>query len=700
MAASRDRRLWNLWWISFLKRHFEALLVCFLLVFVAAVVNWVPDKYAFLNFFYLPVLTAGYLLGARRSILTSVLCALMVLLYYLWSWMDHSLAMGQGIAGLPAILGREWQTLVSLTIWGSFLVLTGGTFGIVNDRMLRSRDQIRNLNVELDRQAGELQERNTALEATTTELKSKAVTMQDLNQALQSSSQELEVRAAELQEKTLLIERLKSETEKTLYSAMDPTVARMIAQRRLRQEKRVISTLFCDLKNFTSFSDENPPEVVLDELNKLYEIMEDVVETYHGHIDKILGDGMMCEFGAPIDFQQHSLQAVVAALKMQETFQERKQSWQLRVGISTGEAIVGLMGSRRRGYSALGKVVNVAKRLEEICEPGSVYIGENVYQGVKAFVDVEPVRSFPKNRTEDGAVLDVIAEKEQQILHDPQNADLLFEVGKLCFQIREASKALEYFGRALKLKPWDTDLKVAYADATMNRDEFEKVTIRGIEKKQFVYRAVRMKNTLLNRNRFPEVFHNQYRHVENMIEIPESVPLTVEVIDGTVGHSLGVAVVAYAIADRLGLPAETKKSVLIAARLQDLGKSGVWHHILNRRGGLSDNERRELEGHVAESVSIARRMGYEKPEVLEIIENHHELLNGEGYPRRKKGPEIPLAGRINCVADVYCALTSWRSFRESWDVRVALGELRKGATAGMYDPMVVDTLCELMNQSF
>ena len=182
-----------------------------------------------------------------------------------------------------------------------------------------------------------------------------------------------------------------------------------------------------------------------------------------------------------------------------------------------------------------------------------------------------------------------------------------------------------------------------------------------------------------------------------MIEIPDAVPLAVEVIDGTVGHALSVAVVAYAIADQMGLSADVKKSILIAASLQDVGKRGVWHHILNRRGGLSDHERRELEGHVEESVSIAKRMGYDHPQILEIIATHHELLNGEGYPHGKKDNDIPLAGRICGVADVYCALTAWRSFRDPWDSRVALSELQKGVASGMYDAKVVETLCELMS---
>src|SRR5208282_3365366 len=101
-----------------------------------------------------------------------------------------------------------------------------------------------------------------------------------------------------------------------------------------------------------------------------------------------------------------------------------------------------------------------------------------------------------------------------------------------------------------------------------------------------------------------------YRHVEKLIEIPDNATLSAEVIDSSVGHSLSVAVLAYALADHMGLPDEVKWDILVAARLQDLGKATIWHHILNRRGGLSDQERKDMEGHVTESLSIAKRMGY------------------------------------------------------------------------------------------
>jgi HD-GYP domain-containing protein (c-di-GMP phosphodiesterase class II) len=208
-----------------------------------------------------------------------------------------------------------------------------------------------------------------------------------------------------------------------------------------------------------------------------------------------------------------------------------------------------------------------------------------------------------------------------------------------------------------------------------------------------VFKALRLVDPLLNRQRFPEGFHNRYHQVAELVEIPSEVTLSTEVLDGTVGHSLSVDVLSYALADKLGLPDELKRDLLVAGRIQDLGKSIVWHHTLNRRGALSDQERKELERHVDESISIAKRMGYDRPRVIEIVSNHHELLNGEGYPRHVKGVDIPLGARISCVADAYCALTEIRPHRNAWESHVALNELQKGGATGRYDASVVDALC-------
>ena len=135
--------------------------------------------------------------------------------------------------------------------------------------------------------------------------------------------------------------------EEALYSTMDASVVKLIIEKRLRTEKRKISILFSDLKNFTLFSKERRPEVVTTDLNRLFEELEEVLLDYKAHIDKYLGDGIMVEFGAPTDYERHSLMATVAGLTIQERLSAGNYPWQMRVGISTGEPIIVLIGQRR-----------------------------------------------------------------------------------------------------------------------------------------------------------------------------------------------------------------------------------------------------------------------------------------------------------------------------------------------------------------
>lgn len=662
-------------WRAFLQRHSELFLVISVLFVISAVFHWIPYKIAFLNFFFVPVLAAGYLMGARRAVLSGVMCLLLVLTYYLYAWTKGALESGLQWATLMSVFSQRWDTLLNISMWGGFLILIGGAFGVIQEREVNSHNRARELNETLEVQAAQLREANAAME---------------------ESSKQLRQQADELHQKGFQVEQLKQKLEETLFSAMDSTVARLLIQGRLRQEKRNLSVLFCDLEGFTTYAHTRNPEVALEDLNHFYEVMEGLIETYHGHIDKYLGDGIMCEFGAPVDYEQHSLHAVITGLMMQKHFADKNFPWRLRVGLASGESIVGLLGSRRRSYSCIGEVANLAKRLEELCAGASVYLDERANEAVRHVVETESVRNQGGRRARDKEVLEEIAEKERQLQSSPQNADLMFALGQLHFRIREATQAVAYFRQAMELKPDDNAIKLAYADASVKLDEYEKISIRGLEKKQAVFKAVGLVNPLLNQERFPQVFAKRFQHLPALIEIPDEAVLPTEVLDGSVGHSVCVAVLSYALGDELGLAEDVKMQLLLAGRLQDLGKNIIWHHILNRRGVLSEQERKDLERHADESASIARRMGYDQPNVLDIITNHHEMPNGEGYPRHLKGEEIPLGARITCVADVYCALTERRPYRGAWDCRVALSEIHKGAAAGRFDPLVIDALNRLM----
>jgi adenylate cyclase len=141
----------------------------------------------------------------------------------------------------------------------------------------------------------------------------------------------------------------------------------------LKGERRDISVLFADIRDFTSISETKRPEEVVELLSEFFERMVEVVQRNHGMIDKFTGDGMMAIFGAPVENSRHAEQAVVAAMEMQDELSKLRANWQqqgrigfsMGIGINSGGAIVGNIGSRAHmEYTAIGDTVNLASRLQ------------------------------------------------------------------------------------------------------------------------------------------------------------------------------------------------------------------------------------------------------------------------------------------------------------------------------------------------
>jgi len=649
---------------AYFYQNLEQTFVLLVLVSIILINYFLPYKIAFLNFYYLPIMLLGYFLGKEASVMGSILCILTVTVFALM--LPDSFQMGRG----------NLDVALNLATWASFLLLAGVIVGTLQEKLSAQYEHAHQLNEELQQSQAKLEKVNRNL--------------RDSNTVLEEKTHELEVTKE-------TIEKLKDKVEEALYSTMDSSVAKLLIQGRLRNEKKNVSVLFADLVGFTNFSDEHRPEEVIEELNKFLADMEAIIIKYWGHIDKYLGDGIMCEFGAPIDFEHHALQAVLAGIKMQERLKESSLPWQMRLGIGSGTCITGLIGEKRRTYTAIGDVVNVASRLEEISIPGGVLIDEETYQKVESFVELERLRNFGRDRREDISLIESIKANEKGLEENPDDFSLLLETGKMYFEIRDVSQAIHYFERAYTLDPNNAEVKVLYAEANFKRDEYEKIEIKGKKNRIAVYRVLGLKDIMRDQKRISQKFYEEYGHVESMIEIPEDVILPTEALDGSIGHSKIVAIISYAMADRFGLTEQEKRNVLLAGFLEDIGKQIVPHSILNRRGSLLDAEINEVEKHPIESVKIIKSIGYDMNDVHEIVLHHHEKFNGEGYPQRISGEAIPVGARITAVADTYNALISWRPYREGWEKKSALAEIARDTEAGKFDPRFVEILTELMS---
>lgn len=151
-----------------------------------------------------------------------------------------------------------------------------------------------------------------------------------------------------------------------------------------------VSVLFADIVGFTALSEQLPPEELADLLNRFFEEMLKPLFAMGGTLDKFIGDCIMAFFGAPDPQPDHADRAVKVAKAMLERLESLNQSralshpLELRIAINSGKAVVGDVGSSQRvDYTVLGGTVNLASRLESVCDPGACVISEETYQRLK-----------------------------------------------------------------------------------------------------------------------------------------------------------------------------------------------------------------------------------------------------------------------------------------------------------------------------
>jgi response regulator RpfG family c-di-GMP phosphodiesterase len=150
---------------------------------------------------------------------------------------------------------------------------------------------------------------------------------------------------------------------------------------------------------------------------------------------------------------------------------------------------------------------------------------------------------------------------------------------------------------------------------------------------------------------------------------------------------------ASLLAGRMGLDAQAMR---FAAPLRDVGVARIPHSILLKPGPLTSAERREMERHAEIGWDMLRGSGNPRQELAAAIAwTHHERLDGSGYPRGLAGDDIPMAGQVAGIADVFGALVSNRPHRQPWPVEEALRIIRQ-ERGDHFAPQLVDTFFELM----
>lgn len=180
-------------------------------------------------------------------------------------------------------------------------------------------------------------------------------------------------------------------------------------------------------------------------------------------------------------------------------------------------------------------------------------------------------------------------------------------------------------------------------------------------------------------------------------EIVHVLALTVEVRDPyTSGHQKRVADLARAIAVEMGLPEGVAESVYIAGTIHDIGKISIPSELLTKPSRLNENEFNLIKPHPQVGYDILKDIDFPW-DIAQMVLQHHEKLDGSGYPQGLSGEAITLEARILTVADIVESMAAHRPYRASLGVKIALAEITRNRGT-LYDPTVVDACVKLFSE--
>lgn len=165
----------------------------------------------------------------------------------------------------------------------------------------------------------------------------------------------------------------------------------------------------------------------------------------------------------------------------------------------------------------------------------------------------------------------------------------------------------------------------------------------------------------------------------------------------TAGHERRVAEIAVAISAELGFDSRRQEGIRVAGYLHDVGKIGIPAEILSKPGKLTEHEFSLIKDHAQAGYDVLNRVNFPWP-IAEVALQHHERMDGSGYPQGLKGEDILIEARILGVADTVEAMSSHRPYRAGLGIEKALAAIEQGrATA--YDANVVDVCLKLFREN-
>jgi putative two-component system response regulator len=243
------------------------------------------------------------------------------------------------------------------------------------------------------------------------------------------------------------------------------------------------------------------------------------------------------------------------------------------------------------------------------------------------------------------------------------------------------TKALSMGAKDFLAKPFDTVEVI--------------LRIRNLLEARFLHLNLQRQNELLEQK-----VRERTRELEAaQLEILERLAFAAEFRDdATKEHTRRVGELSARLAARLQLPADVVELIRLAAPLHDLGKIAIPDQLLLKAERLSAEEFESIKGHTSAG---ARILGGSRYALLQLAEQialtHHEHWDGHGYTPGLQGEDIPLAGRIVAIADVFDALTHPRPYKPAWDVYYAMDEIER-QRGRKFDPHLVDAFREMLRE--
>ena len=216
-----------------------------------------------------------------------------------------------------------------------------------------------------------------------------------LIEGITGQAEDLVRQSNELEKKNTQLEIEKNKTDELLQNILPYEIAEQLKNKgQVKAKKyRMVTIMFTDFKDFTKISSELEPEVIIKELGVYFKKFDEITENHFIEKIKTIGDAYMCVGGLPLRNKSNPIDIVLAAMEIQHFMKDynalRKAKghtvWELRLGIHTGKAVAGVIGTKKFAYDIWGDAVNTASRLETAGESGKINISGETYEYIKEY---------------------------------------------------------------------------------------------------------------------------------------------------------------------------------------------------------------------------------------------------------------------------------------------------------------------------